>query len=54
MSISDREPQGMIRTADAWGYWQREAIAARATGDTKRERYALNMLILIGDPDVDQ
>lgn len=49
------EPEGIIADAESRSYWNLQAIlqaiSARAVGDTKRERHALDMLILMGDGD---
>ena len=45
------EPEGIIADAESRYYWKLQAIIARGVGDTKRERHALNMLILMGDDD---
>ena len=45
------EPEGIIADAVNRSYWNLQAISARAVGDTKRERHALDMLILMGDDD---
>ena len=45
------EPAGIIADAESRSYWNLQASSARAVGDTKRERHALDMLILMGDDD---